>query len=313
MDPTMNDSRALAAAITKAASKQTYYTIRFFVDRDLVADAFRAYGYFRWVDDTLDGEELGPAEKLAFIHRQESLLEACYRGEIPKGLFREEQILVDLVRNDRGVDSGLHIYLRKMMDVMIFDARRRGEVISRRELHSYSHKLAVAVTEAMYYFIGNESPVPHNESRYLAVTAAHITHMLRDSHEDVQAGYFNIPQEVLQGHNLSPQDVDSQSYRRWVCKRVKLARRYFKAGRASLAQIRNVRCCLVGFAYTARFEWMLRTIERDNFCLRSEYAERRGLRAGLWMAWSTLASIFLAPWLNLGFGKLIAQPARSEE
>lgn len=313
MDPNMNNSHDLAAAITKAASKQTYYTIRFFVDRDLVADAFRAYGYFRWVDDTLDGEERGPAEKLAFIRRQGSLLDACYCGEIPQDLCPEEQILADLVHNDQGVDSGLHIYLRKMMDVMVFDARRRGEVISRRELHSYSHKLAVAVTEAMYYFIGNESPVPHNESRYLAVTAAHIIHMLRDSHEDVQAGYFNIPQEVLQGYNLSPQDVDSRSYRRWVCKRVKLARRYFKAGRASLAQIRNVRCRLVGFAYTSRFEWMLRTIERDNFCLRSEYAERRGLRAGLWMAWSTLASIFLAPWMNLGFGKWSVQPARSEE
>ncbi len=313
MDSNLKSSHDLAAAITKAASKQTYYTIRFFVDRDLVADAFRAYGYFRWVDDALDGDELDTGEKLAFIHRQESLLEACYRGEMPKDLIPEEQILVDLVANDRGVDSGLHIYLRKMMDVMIFDARRRGEIMSRQELHTYSHKLAVAVTEAMYYFIGNESPAPHNESRYLAVTAAHITHMLRDAHEDVQAGYFNIPQEVLQGHNLSPQDVDNPSYRTWVCKQVQLARRYFKAGRASLAQIRSFRCRLVGFAYTARFEWMLRAIERDNFCLRSEYAERRGFPAGLWMSASTLASLLLSPWRNLGVGKLIVQPARSEE
>ena len=43
-----------AASITKAASKQTYYTIRFLVDRDRVDDAYRAYGYFRWVDDVLD-------------------------------------------------------------------------------------------------------------------------------------------------------------------------------------------------------------------------------------------------------------------
>jgi phytoene/squalene synthetase len=313
MDFDLKNSHVLAAAITKAASKQTYYTIRFFVDRDLVADAFRAYGYFRWVDDALDGDDLATGEKLAFIRRQESLLEACYRGETPAVLSTEEQILADLVANDRGVDSGLHIYLRNMMEVMIFDARRRGEIISRQELHTYSHKLAVAVTEAMYYFIGNESPAPHNESRYLAVTAAHITHMLRDSHEDVQAGYFNIPREVLQADNISPQDVDNQSYRKWVCKRVKMARRYFKAGRASLAQIRNVRCRLVGFAYTARFEWMLRVIEGDNFCLRSEYAERRGLPAGLWMAWSTLASLLLSPWMNLGFGKLIVEPARSEK
>ena len=45
---------SLASAITKAASKQTYYTIRFLVDRPLVDDAFRAYAYFRWVDDVVD-------------------------------------------------------------------------------------------------------------------------------------------------------------------------------------------------------------------------------------------------------------------
>jgi phytoene/squalene synthetase len=44
----------LASSITKAASKQTYYTIRYLVDRERVDDAYRAYGYFRWVDDILD-------------------------------------------------------------------------------------------------------------------------------------------------------------------------------------------------------------------------------------------------------------------
>ena len=47
---------ALAPSITKAASRQTYYTIRFLVDRERVADAYRAYAYFRWVDDTLDAD-----------------------------------------------------------------------------------------------------------------------------------------------------------------------------------------------------------------------------------------------------------------
>ena len=77
-----------ASLITKAASKQTYYTIRFMVDRDRIEDAFRAYGYFRWVDDVLDAEsgsgfvlsEGEASERLAFLERQKSLLERCYRG-----------------------------------------------------------------------------------------------------------------------------------------------------------------------------------------------------------------------------------------
>jgi phytoene/squalene synthetase len=44
----------LASSITKATSKQTYFTIQFLADRERVDDAYRTYGYFRWVDDILD-------------------------------------------------------------------------------------------------------------------------------------------------------------------------------------------------------------------------------------------------------------------
>ena len=316
MDTKLKNSGSLAASITKAASKQTYYTIRLFVDRERVEDAFRAYGYFRWVDDVLDaeapyGDDTGSrSEKIAFVNRQKSLLEACYRGEIPDGLCIEEYMLVDLVRNDTEKNSGLQSYLRNMMTVMIFDAERRGQVISQAELSGYSRSLAVAVTEAMYHFIGHDDPSLSHEARYLAVTAAHITHMLRDALEDARVGYINIPREYLQQRGLSPQDVESWTYREWVCGRVKLARMYFKAGREATAQVRNLRCRLAGYAYTARFEWMLRIIEHDNYCLRTEYPERKSLWASLWMVWSTLTSMFSSHRLLFKPRILIAQPVR---
>ncbi len=198
MDRSPDTSGTLAAKITKSASKQTYYTIRFFADRGRVDDAYRAYGYFRWLDDVLDAEIGSKSEKIAFVNRQKSLLEACYRGEIPDGLCTEEWMLVDLVRNDTEKNSGLQSYLRNMMAIMVFDAERRGQAISQAELSGYSRALAVAVTEAMYYFIGHDDPSPNHEARYLAVTAAHIIHMLRDALEDTEAGYFNIPREYLQ-------------------------------------------------------------------------------------------------------------------
>ena len=281
MDRTPNTSGALAAEITKSASKQTYYTIRFFVDRGRVDDAYRAYGYFRWVDDVLDAETGSRSEKIAFVNRQKSFLEACYRGETPSDLSTEEWMLVDLVRNDTEKNSGLQSYLHNMMAIMIFDAERRGQVISQADLSGYSRSLAVAVTEALYYFIGHDNPTPTHEARYLAVTAAHITHMLRDAYEDIEAGYFNMPREYLGAHGISPQDVDNQAYREWVCGRVQLARMYFKAGHEATAQVRNWRCRLAGYAYTARFKWMLRAIERDCYRLRAEYPERKSLRAGL--------------------------------
>lgn len=306
-------SLRLASSITKAASKQTYYTIRLLADPDRVADAYRAYGYFRWVDDVVDEETVSSVERSAFVDRQKSLLESCYRGEIPDDPCAEEWMLIDLVRHDKEKNSGLQTYLRNMMDVMIFDMRRRGQFISQAELSEYSHKLARAVTEAMYYFIGHDDGSPCHEGRYLAVTAAHIVHMLRDALEDADHGYFNIPREYFTIHGISAEDVKSQAYRDWVCGRVQLAREYFKMGRECTAQVKNFRCRLAGYAYTARFEWMLNAIERDHYCLRYGYPERKSLPAGLWMSWLTLTSMFDSLRTKHDSRKLTPQPVRIDK
>ena len=285
----------LAAAITKAASKQTYYTIRFLTDRDRVADAYRAYAYFRWVDDTLDtGTYLGTV-RITFLERQKSLLEKCYRGESLQDATLEEQMLIELVQRDHEKNSGLQSYLRNMMQVMEFDAKRRGRLISQAELSQYTYWLANAVTEAMHYFIGHTCHSPHDETRYLAVTGAHITHMLRDTFDDLQAGYYNVPREVLVENHLRPEDVHSDAYCAWVKSRVQLARQCFKAGKSYFARVQNPRCRLASFAYIARFEWLLDTIEQEGYYLRPEYNERKSLGTGLRMALSTLSSLF-----NLG-------------
>jgi phytoene/squalene synthetase len=302
MNRKTNSSRSLAADITRTASAQTYYTIRFLVDRELVPDAYRAYAYFRWVDDILDAGTGSQADKFAFLERQQSLLEACYRMQAPVDLDEHEQLLADLIANDGENNSGLQSYLRNMMAVMAFDVKRRGRLITQAELAEYSRLLATAVTEALHYFIGHDCPPPCSEKRYRAVQGAHVVHMLRDALGDTSFGYINIPAEYLQAQDLSVQDTDQRAYREWVRARVKLARAYFNAGRDYLTQVKNLRCRLAGFAYMARFEWMLRTIERDGYRLRSAYPERKSLPAGLWMAWRTLTSIF-------GFHRLTLQPS----
>jgi phytoene/squalene synthetase len=177
------------------------------------------------------------------------------------------------------------------MAVMSFDTGRRGRLVSQAELSGYTRCLASAVTEAMHYFIGHDCASPQDETRYLAVTAAHITHMLRDTFDDIQAGYFNIPREVLETNHLAPQDVHSDAYRVWVKGRVALARAYFKAGGDYLNRVESRRCRLAGFAYTARFEWLLNAIDRENYYLRPQYSERKSLSSGLRMSWHALASM----------------------
>ncbi len=293
-----NPDLRLALSITKAASQQTYYTIRFLADRELVAEAYRAYAYFRWVDDVLDRETGSDSQRRAFINRQKSILAGGYRGESPRDVNLQEKMLVELIRTDAEKNSGLQTYLRNMMAVMTFDVNRRGRVISQSELNEYTRWLAGAVTEALHYFIGHGCYSPHTEARYLAVTAAHMTHMLRDTLADVQTGYFNIPREVLGANRITPQDVGSEAYRAWVRSRVALARAYFTAGREYLNQVENLRCRLAGLAYIARFEWLLDTIEREGYCLRPQYAERKSFGTGLRMSLDTLLS--LVNWRGVG-------------
>jgi phytoene/squalene synthetase len=281
-----------AVSITKAASKQTYYTIRFLVDRERVEDAYRAYGYFRWVDDTLDAESMTSVERSAFLQRQKSLLEKGYRGEIHCDVDFQEQLLIDLIHGDHEKESGLKSYLHNMMQVMEFDTRRRGGLITQIELNEYTRWLATAVTDNLHHFIGHDEYAPHDETRYLAVSAAHITHMLRDTFDDLQTGYYNVPREVLEANHMGVQDVGSDAYRAWVKGRVQLAREYFEAGKGYFVRVENARCRLACYAYIARFEWLLDTIEKEGYRLRPHYNERKSTRTGLWMGWLTLSSMF---------------------
>ena len=279
-----------AESITKTASKQTYYTIRFLVDRDRVQDAYRAYAYFRWVDDILDTDSNSRPARIAFLERQKFLLESCYRGLVPRDRNQQENLLVELVEHNPEKNSGLESYLRNMMLVMEFDANRQDRMVTQVELNDYTRWLAIAVTECIHYFIGHGEYAPYDETRYLAVSAAHIIHMLRDTFDDVQAGYYNVPCEVLEANHIVPQDIQDDAYRDWVKGRLLLARDYFKAGKDYFGRVQNPRCRLACFAYIARFEWLLDTIEREDFLLRPQYSERKSARIGLQMAWLALSS-----------------------
>jgi phytoene/squalene synthetase len=290
MDTYNDTSCLLATKITRTASKQTYFTIQLLVDRERIPDAFRAYAYFRWVDDRLDAETASPSERMSFLQRQQSILEDCYQGQPSGDLCPEERMLVDLVMGNPEKSGGLEAYLRDMMAVMAFDVERRGRAISAAELSEYSRLLATAVTEALHYFIGHNCCTPKDDTRYLAVRGAHVIHMLRDWQEDVEAGYFNIPQGYVQAHDLDLSDVDAPAFREWVRSRVHLARACFQHGREYTARVKNLRCRLAGYAYIARFEWMLYAIERDGYRLRAAYPERKSWRAGMWMLSRALTS-----------------------
>jgi phytoene/squalene synthetase len=276
---------ALARSITRASSKQSYLTARLLVDRDLVDDCFRGYGYFRWADDVVDESSRSNEDPISFVRRQRELIDRLYRNERPNDLTPEEEIIADLISHDRGENSGLKSFILNFLAIIEFDAHRVGRLITQKELTWYSNHLGKAVTDAIQYFIGNGHPYPTADSHYLAATAAHMTHMLRDMVEDTAEGYINIPREYLEAHGVSPEDVDSPPFRAWVRERVEQARQYLRDGKYYIDQLGVLRCKIAAYWYCARFEGVLNTIERDGYLLRARYNDRNKLSTWLKMAW----------------------------
>ena len=294
----MTNTAALARSITKLSSKQTYLTARLLADRNLADDCMRAYAYFRWADDMIDVSIQSSSERTTFINRQKMLIDHLYMGDRPIGITPEEEMLADLVAHDRGSDSGLRSFIHNFMAVIEFDALRRGRQVSRKELDVYTTWLATAVMDGLQYFIGNGHPHPKTMDRTQAVVGAHIAHMLRDTLEDVPAGYINIPLEEIRERNIRIEDPDSDVFRAWVREQVDRAEGCIQAGKGYVDRLDILRCKLAGAWYCARFEWYLNKIKRDGYRLRNGYPERRALTT-----WVKMIALGLSITVKYFFGK----------
>ncbi|MBN1535776.1 MAG: squalene/phytoene synthase family protein [Anaerolineales bacterium] len=286
------NTAALAHKITWASSKQSYLTAVLLADRNLVDDCLRAYAYFRWADDMIDISMQDENTRLAFIERQKSLIDMLYNQEQVKNLTPEETMLADLIAHDGGENSGLQSFIRNFMAVLEFDALRKGHQIEQTELNRYTNLLSTAVMDGIQYFIGNCYAYARPETRCHAVMGAHITHMLRDTCEDIPAGYINIPVEYIESSAIDLQSVESEQYRDWVRERVQMARGCFKIGKRYINALEVLRCKLAGYCYCARFERILDAIEKENYVLRPNYDHIKGLSSWLAMARLGIEVIF---------------------
>lgn len=277
--------------ITWTSSKQTYFTARAVVDRELVDDFYRAYAYFRWADDIIDVFTQTNKERINFIKRQKELIDTLYSNGQPEELEKEEKILADLIRNDRSKNSGLQSFIRNMFAVISFDAYRKGNLVSQEEITNYIEILGKSVTNGLQYFIGNGHPYPDSKNRYLAAKAAHITHLLRDMTIDIADGFINIPREYIIAEGINLKEIDSSRLRNWVIDQVKQARMWFSEGKLYLDSLEVLRCKIAGYWYCARFEIVLDTIERDDYIIRSTYKERRSLINWFKFIWLTITIV----------------------
>jgi phytoene/squalene synthetase len=282
-----NRSALLARSITCASSKQSFLTAKLMVDKGLKDDCYRAYGYFRWVDDIVDVECVSRVERVAFMNRQLKLAETLYYGVSPVGLGPEEEMLADLIHHDHTNSPLLYSYITNFLAIIAFDADRKGHVITHAELDWYANTLGKAVTDGIQYFVCNGHPYPDSADRYAAATAAHITHMLRDYYEDIPDGFINYPRERLTENHKNAPDMTQPEFKEWVQARVELARQLFSAGKIYLDSLPVLRCKIVGYWYCARFERILDQILADDYALRPVYPQPS--KISTWIKYALIA------------------------
>ena len=279
---------SLAKKITKESSIQTYYTMHLLADKGLTDNCFKGYAYFRWIDDQIDIDIHSPKTRVGFINRQKKIINDSYEGKVIKGLSPEEKIITELISSDTVKNSKLKSFIINFFKIIEFDAYRRGKDITGKKLDWYSVTLGQAVTDCLQHFIGNKAQYPESKDRCKAAIAAHITHMLRDLREDIVNGYVNIPIEYLKKYRLNLDDIYADAFINFVKERVKVARKYFKLGKKYIDTLPVLRCKIAGYWYHARFERILKIIERDNYILREDYSRGRSLDNYANLAWLTV-------------------------
>ncbi len=266
----------LARKITKKNSLQTYLIIKVLVDRGMVDDAYKAYAYFRWLDDEIDINLKTLKERRLLIKRQSEIITSSYKHRHLFNLTSEEKMICSLISKDIQPESKLKSYIYKFFSVIAFDAERGSRTASEKEINWYSKTIGEAVTDCIQYFVGNANHYPDSPDKYKAATAAHIVHSLRDFKEDLSAGLINIPKEYLKKHGINTLSSYDGRITDWVKNRVSLARRYFAEGKGYINLLPVSRCKLVAKLYCLRFEPLLSIIEKDNYLLRQNY-DRKGL------------------------------------
>lgn len=270
----MSQADRLAKKITRKSSLQTYLTIKLLVDRGMVDSAYKAYAYFRWLDDEIDANFGTFQERQRLIRRQKNIIASLYKGYTVADLTPEEEMIRDLINLDTQPKSKLRSYIFNFFSIIEFDAQRYNKTVSEKRLDWYSKTIGVAVTDCIQYFIGNKNNSSDSPNKYKAAIAAHIVHLLRDFKKDISTGFINIPREYLEKRGVNILDINDMKMTEWVRNRVSKARRYFTEGKNYIKKMSASRCKLAAKLYCLRFEPLLSIIEKDNYLLRQNYSRK---------------------------------------
>lgn len=214
----------------------------FFIVLPLIADRralimLSAYGWFRRIDDVVDGEGNPPKGHtiLSYFQRKRDLFTAVafssrYRSECAV----EDLLLVHVLRASARWDIDLRDEFATLFELMQFDAKRRtqGCATPAIELRQYAIQQDICILSALAKIFGRkqrlEQPVSAIESLQGLFTRSD---WLDDLPDDMRNGMINIPTEVVQQSGGLDGLQNSPSFRKWHTEEIKeLGERWENAG-----------------------------------------------------------------------------------
>ncbi len=243
----------------------TYLLVRLYCRRPEQEISLDLYRYFRRLDDRVDDPALSAREKTALVAAERRRIEALYHAADPA------DPLDRVVRYDRA--GRLRGWIRRMLDVFEFDARRTGQVVDRSQIMAYSRNLSEAYTRFLVEFLEPRYAYEPEDARL--AHACHLLHMLRDHDIDQDLGYDNIGQDEAEHYGFQPGDCEGSGFRRWLQERLDLIEGLFASGRRSIRSRPYLRIKLIVHLYCFRYETVLRRIQRHGLHLPA--AGRPGL------------------------------------
>lgn len=172
----------------------------------------QVYGFCRVVDDIVDEREPGAVgeeaarEGLALWRDEVDRMYAA--GGAPEGVEGEEQPNTDLGKK-LAVSRRLFEMPRVPFDEIIEGCAmdlERDRYADMEELELYCYRVASCVGLLCIAIFGDQGEAAREYARHLGL-ALQYTNILRDVAEDAARGRIYLPQQLLQKHGLTEQDV----------------------------------------------------------------------------------------------------------
>jgi phytoene/squalene synthetase len=200
----------------KTVSPFSYYFGRLFFVSERREILYKAYGYFRWLDDIVDQAAIPRQQADEIIQRQSQLIAAWYEGRDSLQGQDTESLMKDVIQCNRPLGCPLRPMARGFLDALSWDVQRRYTIVEQEALDRYSQLLGCSYAHGLLFGFGL-SPV---ESRYQTIVylggvASHLSHMIRDYEEDRELGYINISREALRRFQIDLDESQSANVRRW--------------------------------------------------------------------------------------------------